>query len=230
MKGFSVIIVAAGSSSRMGFDKMFAMLRGKPILWHSLRVFGASKLVNELVVVTRKERFALVSEICEEVANGIRCKVVEGGSDRHWSVWKGLELVTRGEGWYVGVHDGARPLLTKIALEECLAKAVESGAACCAVPIADTVKRVGPEGFVEASVSREGLWAMQTPQIFETARLIRAYENIVLAGQPVTDEVSAVEADGGKVSVYSNQDWNFKMTYPADVERAEMVLRAREEL
>jgi 2-C-methyl-D-erythritol 4-phosphate cytidylyltransferase len=104
------------------------------------------------------------------------------------------------------------------------------GAACCASPIPDTVKRATADGVVSESVDRAGLWAMQTPQIFSRKLILRAYSEVLERNETVSDEVSAVQRAGGAVRLYGNADWNFKITFPGDVERAEQVLRFRRAL
>src|SRR5205823_4565711 len=98
-------------------------------------------------------------------------------------------------------HDGARPLTTPSLIRDCLALARETGAACCAAQIPDTVKRADDELFVSESVERSDLWAMQTPQIFSTSIILQAYANLIAQKEAVTDEVSAVQRLGKKISL-----------------------------
>ncbi|MEI6713851.1 MAG: 2-C-methyl-D-erythritol 4-phosphate cytidylyltransferase [Verrucomicrobiota bacterium] len=224
MRNLSVILVAAGSSSRMGFDKLFAPLNGHPVLWYSIRAFAFLDEVSELIVVTRAERVAEVERLLRDAAPNKPSRVVLGGSERHLSVWEGLKAVLPERAQYVAIHDGARPLITSNAIVGCLALATECGAACCAVPIPDTVKRADASGMVSESVDRTGLWAMQTPQIFAVDLIRAAYEEILGKNEVVTDEVSAVQGIGSRVALYLNPDWNFKITFPMDITRAEQLM------
>ena len=219
------IIVAAGSSRRMGFDKIFSNLAGEPVLMHSLRAFQNASCVERILIVTREERLAEVAELGRGFSKF--CRAVPGGAERHHSVWAGLRAFDPRSYHYVGIHDGARPLVFPDLIEACLATAMEHGAASCAVPVTDTVKRASPAQIVLESVDRTGLWAMQTPQIFRTALILDAYEKIIEKGDLVTDEVSAMQKHGREVALLRNEDWNFKITYPRDLELAGQIMEFR---
>lgn len=210
----------------MGFDKLAAPLAGYPVLRHSLKAFADFESVTEIVVVGRQDDLGGLESMLAGVAAGKRFCAVGGGAERHLSVWNGLQALS-GSG-FVAIHDGARPLVTREAIAGSLELARIHGAACCAAPIPDTVKRADGSGMVTGSVDRAGLWAMQTPQIFRRDLIEEAYRGLMKEGQLVTDEVSAVERMGGRVALYANPDWNFKITYPADIERAEQVLAMRQ--
>ena len=222
----SAVIVAAGSSRRMGFDKLFASLRGKPVVAYSIAAFEATPEIAEIVLVTRKEQKPRLEKLIASEGWGKVKRVVEGGAERHLSVWCGLQAVD-GRASHVAIHDGARPLTTPGVIRECLELARRTGAACVAAPIPDTVKRASEEGVVTGSVERAGLWAMQTPQIFSTPVILQAYAAILGAGEMVTDEVSAVQRMGVNIALLRNDEWNFKVTIPRDLELAEHVLASR---
>jgi 2-C-methyl-D-erythritol 4-phosphate cytidylyltransferase len=221
------LLVAAGASRRMGFDKILAPLSGRPVLWHSIRALAACPEVQALTLVTRPEIVPQATECAVSAAQGKPVHIVHGGAERHLSVWAGLQSIAA-ETPFVAVHDAARPLVTAQAVTGCLALARLHGAASCAAPVSDTLKRADDAQLVCGGVDRTGLWGMQTPQIFETALLLRAYESLLNAGGTVTDEVSAVEALGVPVALFHNPDWNLKITFPADVQLAELMLAGRE--
>lgn len=223
----SAIIVAAGSSRRMGFDKLFAPLAGKPVIWHSLHAFNQTREIDEIIVVTREDRVCEFEELVTEEKLGKVRKVVAGGGERHLSVWNGLQAVEGRSSEYVGIHDGARPLTTTRLIRQCLDAAKAHSAACCASPIPDTVKRASIEQMVQESVERTGLWAMQTPQFFASGLILQAYASLIARNEMVTDEVSAVQKLGKRIYLLKNEDWNFKITYPHDLELAEHVLALR---
>jgi len=227
MPSVSAIIVAAGSSRRMGFDKLFAPLHGHFVVEYSIAAFESCDAVDEIILVTRAERMESLHQVVAERGFRKVTKILEGGAERHLSVWNGLQNV-KADAQFVAIHDGARPLTTPKMIGDCLALAAQEGAACCAAPVPDTVKRATSDGIVSESVSRENLWAMQTPQIFSTPLIVQAYGQIIACHEPVTDEVSAVQHAGKKIALYSNNDWNFKITYPQDLQLAEQVLRLRE--
>lgn len=222
----SAIIVAAGSSRRMGFDKLFADLRGRPVVAHSVDAFERTGEIGEIILVTRAEQRPRLEELIASEGWKKVSQVVEGGAERHLSVWRGLQAV-KGDASFVAIHDGARPLTTPAVIRHCLELARRNGAACVAAPIPDTVKRASEEGLVVESVERAGLWAMQTPQIFSTRIILQAYAAIIGAGELVTDEVSAVQRMGVNIALLRNDEWNFKVTIPRDLELAEHVLASR---
>ena len=224
------IIVAAGSSRRMGFDKLTAELHGAPVVAHSLRAFERCEAVGEIILVAREDRLGEFEQLARQHGISKLACVLAGGSERHFSVAKGLEAARSraGQGEYVAVHDAARPLITPAAISACLETAKSGGgAAACAAPVADTLKRVDAEGRVAESVDRTRLWAMQTPQIFRLSLLLRAYESVLARGELVTDEVSAVQSLGVRVALYQNDEPNFKITLQRDLHLARLVLADR---
>jgi 2-C-methyl-D-erythritol 4-phosphate cytidylyltransferase len=227
MPSVSAIIVAAGNSRRMGFDKLFAPLHGRLVVEYSIAAFEQCVAVDEIIIVTRVERMEGLKKLADESGSQKVTKILEGGAERHLSVWHGLQNVQAGAE-FVAIHDGARPLTTPAMINDCLALARQAGAACCATPVPDTVKRATNDRMVSESVNRDGLWAMQTPQIFSRPLIVQAYTNVIETKLPVTDEVSAVQQLGRKIALYANHDWNFKITYPKDLKLAEQVLRLRE--
>jgi 2-C-methyl-D-erythritol 4-phosphate cytidylyltransferase len=222
----SAVIVAAGSSRRMGFDKLFASLRGKPVVAYSVAAFERTREIGEIIIVTREEQKERLEEmIAAEGWKKVK-RLVEGGAERHHSVWAGLQAVD-GRATHVAIHDGARPLTTPAVIHACLELARRTGAACVASPVPDTIKRADGDGLVTGSVERTGLWAMQTPQIFSSPVILQAYAAIMSSGETVTDEVSAVQRMGVNIALLRNDEWNFKITIPRDLELAEHVLAAR---
>ena len=223
----SAIIVAAGSSRRMGFDKLFAKLAGKPVLWHSLKAFSDCKEVDEILIVTKEDGMDEVEALVAAEKLKKVSKVISGGEARHISVWNGLQAVNSHGSEFVAIHDGARPLTTPNLIKACLELAATHGAACCASQIPDTVKRASVEQMITESVERTGLWAMQTPQIFSSGLILQAYAALMAKHEMVTDEVSAVQKLGKKIALLKNDEWNFKITFPHDLELAEHVLELR---
>ena len=223
----SAIIVAAGSSRRMGFDKLWATLAGKPVIWHSLNAFSKAKEIGEIIVVARKETVGEFEKLVKDEKLSKVCQIIGGGAERHLSVWNGLQAVNSHGSEFVAIHDGARALTTPALIRECLRCAIDHGAACCASPIPDTVKRASIEQMVSESVERTGLWSMQTPQIFASGLILQAYASLMARNEMVTDEVSAVQKLGKRIYLLKNEDWNFKITFPHDLELAEHVLAIR---
>jgi 2-C-methyl-D-erythritol 4-phosphate cytidylyltransferase len=125
----------------------------------------------------------------------------------------------------VAVHDGARPMIRPEQIAHCVEVARALGAAVCARPMTETIKRVDQSGTVIEAVDREGVWVMETPQVFERALIERAYADVLDKGLLVTDEVSAVQRLGVKVQVVDNAWANPKITFPGDLELAECLLK-----
>lgn len=218
----TAIIVAAGSSRRMGFDKLFAPLLDLPVIAYSIRAFELANSVTEIILVAAPQNQQRLRGIAGSKVNAI----VAGGEHRQDSVAAGL-LQINPAARYVSVHDAARPLVTAEIIERVFAAAKETSAATAAEAITDTLKRADTELTVRESVDRHHVFAMQTPQIFERELLARAYRAAFSANLHVTDEVSAVQHIGHKVTLVPTEELNFKVTYPRDLQLAELVLRQR---
>jgi 2-C-methyl-D-erythritol 4-phosphate cytidylyltransferase len=222
----TAIIVAAGSSQRMGFDKLFALLGDKPVIAHTLQAFESAGCVDEIILVGRADRLAELRELIGRAASKKVRHIISGGVHRQDSVQAGLNLLgpaTR----YVAVHDAARPLITGEQIARVLAGCRIHGAAALGEPITDTLKRADAECFVCGGVDRAGLYAMQTPQIFARDLLVEAYKTVTAKKLSITDEVSAVEQVGAKVLLVPNDEFNLKITYPRDLELAQVFLKRR---
>lgn len=211
----------------MGFDKLAALLAGKPVLARSMMAFETCEAIGEIVVVTSAEKIGAVREMADRFGIAKLASVIEGGAERHLSVWSGIQAVAdRAE--YIVVHDGARPLVTPGAISLAIAAAAEHGGATLAHRVTDTLKRADAGRRVTGSVSREDLWGMETPQVFAADLLRRAYWRILESGEAVTDEVSAVEAMGEPVYLVENAEPNPKITFAGDIAMAEAILVAKE--
>lgn len=220
----TAIIVAAGSSERMGFDKLFAPLAGKPVIAHTIDAFERTECVAEIILVGRDDTLAELRKLLKPQTK-VK-KIVPGGAQRQDSVRTGLDNVDP-KNQFVGVHDAARPLITPEKITRVFEACRAHGAAALAEPITDTLKRADVELVVRESVDRDQLYAMQTPQIFARDLLLEAYNAVAAKNMSITDEVSAVEQLGHKVVLVPNQDFNFKITYPRDFPLAEFVITQR---
>ena len=222
----SAIIVAAGDSRRMGFDKLFAAIAGKPVIAHTIRAFERASSVDEIIVVVRENRYEEIKAIVRD-ENFVKVQsIIPGGRQRQDSVRAGLDHLDS-FARYVAVHDAARPLITPEQIERVFQRCADHGAATLAEPINDTLKRADADLIVTDSVDRHQLYAMQTPQIFERQLIEEAYRAVFAENFSVTDEVSAVERFGHQVVLVLNDDFNFKVTYPRDLPLADFILRER---
>ncbi len=222
----TAIIVAGGSSQRMGFDKLLATLNGRPVVAHSISAFERTESVTGIVLVGRAERLSEFEKVVASEGFKKVSAVIPGGVRRQDSVRCGLEKLGD-EVEYVAVHDAARPLVSPDLIEQIFQLARSHGGAASAAPVIDTLKRVDRDRFVTGGVKRADLFAVQTPQIFRRELLEDAYRAVFAAGVEVTDEISAVEHAGGRVALLPNETPNFKITYPADLPLAEFLLRQR---
>jgi 2-C-methyl-D-erythritol 4-phosphate cytidylyltransferase len=222
----SAIIVAAGSSRRMGFNKLFATIAGKPVIAHAIQAFERSRSVTEIIIVARKDQHDEITELARAKSFKKVRSIIAGGEHRQDSVRAGLDRLGD-EAKYVAVHDAARPLVTPEQIDRVYAQCRVHGAATLAEPINDTLKRADVDLMITASVDRHQLYAMQTPQIFERGLIEEAYRAVYAGNVSVTDEVSAIERLGRKVVLVLNEDFNFKITYPRDLGLAELVLKQR---
>jgi 2-C-methyl-D-erythritol 4-phosphate cytidylyltransferase len=223
----SAIIVAGGSSQRMGFDKLFAVIACEPVIAHTIRAFECAKSVNEIVVVAREQRHDEVRKITSGAGFKKVQSIVPGGERRQDSVRAGLDRIDR-DAQYVAVHDAARPLITPVQIERVFERCRVHGAAALAQPVSDTLKRADADLLVVGSVDRHRLYAMETPQIFERKLIEDAYRAVCAENILVTDEVSAVERLGRKIALVLNDDFNLKITYPRDLPLADFMIRERE--
>ena len=222
----TAILVAAGDSRRMGFDKLFAMIAGKPVIAHTIGAFEHAGCVGGIIVVAREDRLAEIKKVVRDEKLKKVLSIIPGGKHRQDSVRAGLDHLDATAG-YVAIHDAARPLITAEQIELVFEQCRIHAAASLAEPISDTLKYANSEFFVTSPVDRHQLYAMQTPQVFERHLIEDAYRAVYAENASVTDEVSAVERLGGKVVLVPNKDLNFKITYPRDLALAEFILRQR---
>ena len=213
----------------MGFDKLFAPLGDKPVVAYTIDAFEQTEVVDAIVLVVRKDQLQAHEKLVSEQKFSKVRNVIPGGERRQDSVRAGLQAIGD-EAEFIAVHDAARPLVRRKQIEEVFASCCQHGAAALAEPVKDTLKRVTKDGFIAASVEREGIYALQTPQIFSRTVLMKAYDAIFAQNILVTDETSALERLGQKVVIVSNDDFNFKITVPSDLELAKFVLAERAKL
>jgi 2-C-methyl-D-erythritol 4-phosphate cytidylyltransferase len=220
----SAIIVAAGSSRRMGFDKLLKPVAGKPLITHTIGAFERANSITEIILVAREDRRQAFKDVLG--ASKKMREIIVGGEHRQDSVRAGLRHLDE-TAQYVAVHDGARPLVTPEQIEQVFEQCRLHDAAALAEPIIDTLKRADENLCVTDSVDRNQLYAMQTPQIFRRDLLEEAYRAVFAEERRITDEVSAVERLGRKVILVASNDFNFKITYERDLHLAEIILRER---
>lgn len=212
----SAVIVAAGSSTRMGgVDKIVTEIAGKPMILRTAEAFQKNPAVQEIVVVTREDLRQRVEEILREGGMTKVTAVVVGGSTRAESVNKGLNWCDK-KSKLIAIHDGARPLVSQEIITTAITMAAKTGAAVPAMPVRDTIRVI--EGGVGVSTpDRAKLYAMQTPQVFDADLIRAATLNAIRKKIEVTDDCAAVEQMGMKVNIVAGAEENLKVTTRLDL-------------
>ncbi len=224
----TAIIPAAGEGSRFGgaVRKQFIALNGLPILSHTLRALAASRALAAMIVVVPPGEESRGRDALSLARVDIETEVISGGQERQDSVYKGLQRA-KPDTDMVLIHDGVRPFVSREVVLATIEGAEEWGAAVAAVPVTDTVKRVDTGGLVVDTPAREQLWAVQTPQVFRYALLMRAHQSVREHGIVVTDDAAMVERIGVKVKVVRGSYENIKITSEEDLPLADLILRRR---
>ena len=225
MPTFAVILAAAGKSSRFkdkNYKKPFAPLDNRAVWLHSAEKFlNRNDVAQTILIISPDDREYFMSKFGANVAI-LGVEVVDGGTERSDSIQKALEKV-KPQIDFVAVHDAARPCLADEWISEIFAAAQKSGGAIPAIPVGGTLKRVTGGAIVE-TVSREGLWEAQTPQVFRRDLLMKAYAQ--RGGVAATDDAQLVERLGQKVTIVPGSSINLKITTREDLRLAEQALRA----
>ena len=220
----TVIIVAGGKGLRMGGDlpKQFLPLQGKPVLMHTLDAFYKWNSTAELLLVIPEEHDVYWKMLCKELNFSVPHRVVYGGETRFHSVRNGLHAIEGDdENRLIAVHDGVRPFVSGDVISSCFAIAEAFGAAIPVVPMIESVREVN-EGE-SRPFDRNRLCIVQTPQVFRTDILCKAYEQPY--DERFTDDASLVEASGHTIRLVDGNRENIKITTPMDLQYAETVLK-----
>lgn len=227
----TAIILAAGQGKRMKtkVQKQFLMLQGKPLLYYSLACFQKSDEIQEIVVVTGKESIDYCrSEIIEKYGFTKVKSIAEGGKERYDSVYAGLEACSADTD-YVFIHDGARPFVTENILRRGYDTVCKCRACVAGMPSKDTIKIVDDKTYSTATPERKYVWAVQTPQIFETELITDAYSRLMREHSvQVTDDAMVLEQMlKMPVKLFEGSYENIKITTPEDLDIAKMFLLER---
>lgn len=210
-----------------GVPKQFLRFGDAPLLVHALRVLEASPVVDAIVMVVPNDDVSYCrDELVPQFALSKVRHVVGGGDCRRDSVWNGLQAVgARAD--IVLVHDAVRPFVTDAMVRDVVERARVHGAATVAVPVRDTVKRVGPDGMIETTIDRRPLWLAQTPQAFKVDVLREAHRLSRHLDAEATDDAFLVEQLGHAVSIVNGSADNVKITRPEDLAAGEAVWFAK---
>jgi 2-C-methyl-D-erythritol 4-phosphate cytidylyltransferase len=229
MPRYFAIVPAAGSGSRFGAElpKQYLTLAGRPLIYHTLQALCRAPHIDRVLVVLAPDDQLWRGHDWRDLGPKLET-VYAGGATRADSVLAGLRAAATAaadDDWVL-VHDAARPCLSQAMIESLIDElASDPVGGLLAVPVADTLKRADAENRVAATEPRDGLWQAQTPQMFRYATLLAALE----AGRGVTDEAGAMEAAGYQPKLVKCDATNLKVTFPADLSLAELILFARRE-
>lgn len=222
----NVIIPAAGTSTRLEEkDKLLLDLKGKPAIIHTLESFQDSDLVDNIIIVTRKNKIGKMEELVDKYDIEKIFAVVEGGESRQDSVYNGLKECPE-DSDLVLVHDGGRPLITKDVIHRTIEAVKEYDAAVVGTPCKDTIK-ISKDEFAVKTPDRDKLWNVQTPQGIEYNLALKAFNKAYEDDFQGTDDVSLVERLGKKVKIVEGSYDNIKITTPGDIKFAREYLKER---
>jgi 2-C-methyl-D-erythritol 4-phosphate cytidylyltransferase len=220
----SVIIPAAGQGTRMGSStpKQYLLLKGQPILHHTLWAFETSALVDSVTLVVPKND---LDQARKKWDYKIVKNIVAGGKERQDSVYNGFKALDPDTDIVI-VHDGVRPFVNADMIGRSIEAAEKFGAAIVAIPVSDTIKQVDEKNFVTRTVDRNGLWRMQTPQTFQYQVLGEAFKKAVNDSYYGTDEGSLMEYAGKILKIIMGSELNIKITRPEDLILGEGILNS----
>lgn len=228
MPKIAVILPAAGQSSRFKDKekKPFAQLDGRAVWLRTAELFVTRPdVVQTIIVVAPADQEVFKRRYGANLAF-LGIQVVDGGRERFESVANALAVV-KPEAELVAIHDAVRPCVTEQLIDAVFATAARTGAALLALPITDTVKQVNAQGEIQETVSRQGLWLAQTPQVFRRTLLTEAFAARARLGRAITDDAQLMEGSGHPVSVVEGSTQNIKITRKSDIFLAEAILKSR---
>lgn len=222
----SAVIVAAGSSQRMGSDKIMMKLGAMPVLARTVLAFENNENVDEIIIVTKTEKLEEIADMCFK--NGLHKvkQVVSGGATRMESALAGVSACRHGAE-LIAIHDGARPLVSQELITRTIEAARAYRAAVPAVASTDTLKIVDERGFITGTLDRSVTRRVQTPQVFEADLIKGALTKAVELKLTLTDDCSAMDMMGVKTITVEGEPTNIKITTPEDMVTAKAIVEDR---
>ncbi len=225
-KFFTAIVLCAGKSTRMGYNKMLLKIGNKTVFERTMDAFENCESIDEIIIAAPGEDMESYGEMVKENGYAKVTNIVQGGATRQESVANALMAISD-ECEYIAVHDGARPLIKEESITLVAQSAIEHGGAVAAVKSVDTLKAVDETGIITGTVDRERTVQVRTPQIFEREILLAAHKKAKEDNFEGTDECMLVERLNKKIQTVITGRDNVKITYPDDVIYMTNVLRAR---
>ena len=242
-KRCTAVVLAAGAGKRMQSNvaKQYLLLNEKPVLWYALNTFEQSEVIDEIILVVGKDEIPYAREhIVDYYGFKKVSAVIEGGSERYFSVWEALQVIesskavsAEDEISYVFIHDGARPFVTEKILVDTYNAVSENGACVTGMPVKDTIKIADENEFAVQTPNRKSVWLVQTPQVFERDLICKAYGQLIeklpeldRQGVTITDDAMVVETIMNRpVRLVQGSYENIKITTPEDMDIAEVLLK-----
>jgi len=221
MTKITVVIPAAGSGKRFGENKQLKILGDRPLVFHTLRPFIDSELINEIVVVAPKNDVQQLSRELKSMISVKSVMVVAGGNTRQKSVFNGLKAASDSSE-LICVHDAVRPFVTKELIEKAVNACSEHDGVIVAQSSTDTIKKVMDDQIME-TLPRETIWRAQTPQVFSKSALQEALKMAEDENIQGTDEASLLERIGYQVGFVEGSSLNIKITTEEDWVFAEAI-------
>lgn len=222
----SAIILAGGKGKRMrsAISKQFIDIKGKPIIYYTLKKFSENKKIDNIIVVLPEDEVKYFKEnILKKYELRIN-KIVIGGKERQDSVYNALKSLKNSSTDIVLIHDGARPFISERIINEGIKFAEIYGAAAPGVMPKDTIKVKNEKNFSVDTPNRANLVSIQTPQVFKFDEILECHEKIRYNGENVTDDTMVVEKYGYSVYLYDGEYTNIKVTTPEDLILAERLI------
>jgi len=225
----TAIIAAGGNSSRMnGKNKLLEEVGGKALLVKTTEAFLKVGQIDQIIIVAAEDLIEHYMKVLQQAGCLDKVNIIKGGRSRRESVYFGL-LETDKKARIVLIHDAARPLVSKKLIMDCIEAAERHGACCAAVPLSDTLKKCGEKGFVIKTISREGLYRIQTPQAFDYKDILKLHKKAAFRGLKVTDDAQIAEYFGYHVYLVESDETNIKITTTADLLIANALLSRSDE-
>lgn len=221
-----MMVAAAGNSTRMGCPKQQILLDGVPVLIRTLMTLQQVPEIDEILLIAREQDRALFQRQADSHGITKLRTIVAGGDTRQQSVKNGLAALPA-PATLVGIHDGARPLVTVDEVTRVIETAARCGAAATAVPVKDTLKKTDPTGRVTDTPDRTDMWRVQTPQVFARKAFCDAMNAAQAAGTDYTDDCQLMEKAGVAVQLICGSEQNLKLTTPEDIALANAILHER---
>ncbi len=227
----TAIIPAAGLGKRFNLSggKIFAGVRGAPLLAYTLKRLHREDSITEIIPVLRRQDIEKGFDMIKALNLDKIRRIAPGGQERQDSIYNALKLVEEDGAGLSGemlimVHDGARPVIPENTIQELLKETEDADGAAPGIPARDTLKKVSEDGIIVSTLERGHIRAIQTPQLFSFDIIKKAYDAAYKEGFHATDDAALVERAGGRVKIITGSPFNIKVTTPEDLDMVEYIL------